>query len=206
MKNLKRPGVISTAVLASVGLLILAGAPGAQRPEPEMHGVFDGDTIFWNWWEPMPGDTFNQQTLQFEKSFNFSVNGMGHDHPFEPNGGVKSWLYHFWDLDGVFNRFARAGNWVAGQQVNMISDSLKYTFEYAIFDPRGDEVFANPKPWVNKTYDLEIQGRDTEIGEDFSQYMFILGAKVLINSYPHAKYGRWTKRESMRFHLKFFRP
>ena len=46
MKNPKRPGVISTAVLASMGLLILAGAPGAQRPEPEIHGVFDGDTMY----------------------------------------------------------------------------------------------------------------------------------------------------------------
>ena len=46
MRNLKRPGVISAAMLTSVGLLILAGAPNAQRPEPRVHGVFDGDTMY----------------------------------------------------------------------------------------------------------------------------------------------------------------
>ena len=168
--------------------------------------VFDEDTLYWNWWKPTNTDTFNEQTFKFEKFFYFSVNASGHDHPIEFNSGIKNWLYYFYDLDGVFNRFARAGAWVPGQSLNNISDSLKVTFSYSPLDPFGNEIFANPPYYVNKTYDLIIKGRDTFVGEEFNQFMFIKGTKVLINSYPHSNLGRWTSERSMRFHLKFFRP
>jgi hypothetical protein len=168
--------------------------------------VFDGDTIYWNWWKPTNTDTFNEQTIQFEKKFHFSVNAFGHDHPTEFESGVKNWLYFFFDMDGVFNRFARAGAWVSGQTVNTISDSLKVTFSYSPADPLGDEIFADPPVWTNKAYDLVIRGRDTVVGEEFNQFMYILGDKVLINSYPHSDLGRWTEERTMRFYLKFFRP
>jgi hypothetical protein len=70
----------------------------------------------------------------------------------------------------------------------------------------GDEVFADIPDWTNRTYDLVIKGRDTFLGEEYRQYMFIQGAKVLINSYPHSNLGRWTSEETLRFYLKFFRP
>ena len=168
--------------------------------------VLEGDTIYWNWWKPANTDTFNEQTIKFEKFFYFSVNAFGHDHPTESGGGVKNWLYYFFDLDGVFNRFARAGAWVLGQDISVISDSMKVTFSYSPLDPTGNEIFADPPSWVNKTYDLVIKGRDTFVGEEYRQFMFIQGAKVLINSYPHSNLGRWTGEETLRFHLKFFRP
>ena len=168
--------------------------------------VFDGDTIYWNWWKPANTDTFNEQTIQFEKIFFFSVNAVGHDHPFEYGSGIQNWLYYFYDLDGVYNRFARAGNWVPGQDLNVISDSLKVTFGYSPLDPTGNEILADPPYYVNKTYDLFIRGRDSFLGEEFRQFMFIRGAKSLINSYPTSTLGRWTEEKTLRFHLKFFRP
>ena len=164
-----------------------------------------GDTITWNWWRPANTDTFNFQTLKFEKKFQFIINASGHDHPMEPQSGVKNWLYSFYDPQSVFVRFARAGAWVAGGELNALSDTFEVTFSYPLTDPAGDEIFGNLPDWLDTTYDLVVQGRDTAIGEEFSQYMFINSGKVLLNVYPVSMLGRWTEERTVRFHLRIVR-
>ncbi len=167
--------------------------------------VENGDTITWNWWRPANTDTFNEITLKFEKKFQFIINASGHDHPWEPESGVKNWWYFFFDPQGVFVRFARAGSWVPGEELNSLSDTLTGTFSYPLTDPAGDEIFGNLPDWINTTYDMVLKGRDTAIGEEFSQYMFINSNKELLNVYPVSMLGRWTEERTVRFHLRIVR-
>jgi hypothetical protein len=167
--------------------------------------VENGDTLTWNWWRPANTDTFNQNTFEFEKKFRFIINASGHDHPMEPTSGVKNWTYNFYDLQSVNVRFARSGPWVAGNALNALSDTFKVTFSYPLTDPTGDQVFSNLPDWINTTYDLVLMGRDTGMGEEFSQYMFIDEDKELLNVYPVTPFGRWTEEKTVRFHLRLVR-
>jgi hypothetical protein len=163
------------------------------------------DTLSWNWWRPANSDTFNEQTMMYEKTFYFTIEAEGHDHPMEPASGVKSWHYIFFDFQGGPVRFARSGSWVLGHELNALSDTMKVTFTYPLSDPAGDQVFANLPEWVNESYDLTLMGRDTEQGQYFKQYMFFDGQKQLINEYDISSLGRWTEERTIHFHFKMVR-
>jgi hypothetical protein len=167
--------------------------------------ALNGDTITWDWWHPANADTFNEQTLMFEKTFKFVVNASGHDHPWETASGVKNWFYSFFDPQGTFVRLMRAGSWVPGSTLNILSDTLSITFTYELTDPMGDAVFANLPGYVNEIYDFVLQGRDTATDQFFSQYMFVNGVQEKINEYPVSILGRWTEERSFQFHFRMIR-
>ncbi len=169
--------------------------------------IYDGDTLTWDWWTVEP--VLNVYTLNWEKKFRWSINAFGHDNAKENEAGVKAWRYLFYDMNGVFEKFKNAGSWVAGPTVNVLNEVIEVTFSYPLADVDGDSVFAQlPRrwPWLNKTHDFFLKGRDTEINEEFRQYMFVQGNKALINSYYTDLCGRWTAEESMRFHFRLIRP
>ncbi len=167
--------------------------------------AMDGDTLTWNWWKPVNSDTVVGEgpDMHYEKQFYFVIGASGHDHPDEWGSGVKSWYYTFVDIQGNPQHFAHSGSWHSGVTINALSDTMKFTFDYPLSDPMGDQIYL--PEWINKTYDVSMMGRDTETGDYFDQYMFVDSNKELINSYPTALLGRWTQEETMRFHFRIVR-
>ena len=142
--------------------------------------------------------------------FYFTIEANGHDHAKETATGVESWFYLFYNFDGEFYRFARAGSWINGVDLGLLSDTLKYTATWNPFYPapdiQGDSVFTHLPAWINRGYDFSVKGRDTRNGQQFGQFMFVNGRQDLINSYPTSKFGRWTQEGNMRFYIRIIRP
>jgi hypothetical protein len=175
--------------------------------------VHNGDTLTWNWWQWADSTaswSVPPEDARTHKKFYFTIEATGHDHPKETDSGVDSWYYLFYDLDGNFKRFSRAASWVEGVSRGVLSDTLKTTFSWNPFYPapdiHGDSVFTNLPEWINKTYDFIIKGRDTRPGQEFAQFMWVLGRQDLINSYSTSQLGRWTQEETMRFYIRIIRP
>jgi hypothetical protein len=169
--------------------------------------VTEGDTLTWDWWRPANTDTIviDGPDVFYQKKFYFVISAAGHDHPTEWGSGIKNWYYLFFDTQGNFHRFSRAGSWVQGMTLNALADTFRVVFNYPLTDPRGDSVFADLPRYFNKTYDATMKGRDTEIGDRFDQYMFVDGSRQIINSYPVSMLGRWTQEETMQFHFRIVR-
>jgi len=178
--------------------------------------IHDGDTLTWNWWK-WADSTVNwtdpsvpQENARTYKKFYFTIEATGHDNPKETQTDVETWYYEFYDLNGDFHRFARAATWVDGVDKGLLSDTVKVTFSWNPFYPapdfQGDSVFTHLPAWINKSYDFSVKGRDTENGQQFSQYMWVNGTQQLINSYPTSILGRWTQTGRMRFYFRIIRP
>ncbi len=171
--------------------------------------ISDGDTITWNWWLPQDSSLIPPPPNHkyWRKRFYFVIGARGHDHPKDPVGSaVKAWQYIFYDMEGNFTPLAQAGVWVEGSAPNALDDTFRVAFQYPFADSRGDSVFAHLPTWINKTYDAIVKGRDTSAGEQFEQYMFVNGQRMLVNSYSTALLGRWTQERRIRFHLRIIRP
>jgi len=169
--------------------------------------ALDGDTVTWNWWKPVNSDTLvaDGSDVHYQKEFYIVIRASGHDHPDEWGSGIKDWYYEFYDLQGAFQRFARAGSWVPGVAMNALSDTFKVTFNYPLSDPSGDTIFSNLPAWINETYDAIVKGRDTTTGDRFDQYVIVSSARQLINSYSVSSLGRWSPEGTMRFHFRIVR-
>jgi len=176
--------------------------------------IADGDTIVWDWWDPANApDTVdvitNPNDPQVVKTFYFVVHATGHDHPKEMSGsGVKGWKYSFKEVGSnppVFEDFSsRAGDFVDGSTVNVLSDTVSVTFRHSLVgDPGGADLLANLPPYLNKEYEYAVMGRDASILERFDQKMYYEGGIRTVNSYNTAEFGRWTAERQRRFFLKF---
>jgi hypothetical protein len=196
--------------------------------------IADSDTIKWRWSDVphnlVPDDT-SQFKFHYETTFTFNIKAFGHDNPKELDGsGVKTWRYSFTRLDppGPDKQFGRANSWVQGPAVNQLNDQFKATFYHGRLDVDGNAIFTNPPSWIgvdNGTqnyailYEMRVKGRDTGIGENFIQYVFLRRANLksflcppdpnepiserrLLNDYPTSRFGRWTQEKVFRFYLQ----
>ena len=187
------------------------------------------DTLTWNWWKGV-GWPYSSQldTLQFDiitgevnfiKRFYWELKGWGHDHPKDPDGsGIKSWRYIMRNGAGNIVRLGLSGDWIENLDdggdiiINRLDDRFQLTVRYnSSFetppDPFGD-VFWNDRPsWLDDDYTVEILARDTPaISDEFEQYIFVNGNKVLVNSFQAACFGRRTETRTFSFHFRMVRP
>ena len=178
--------------------------------------VGDGGSVVWDWWHPAnfhgsPGDTLDfsdPPNVWVVREFFFVVKGSGHDHPKEDKGGVKSWFYNFTRSDdpSFVQPFARSGLWVDAAEVNALCDTVRLTVRYNLFEDMGGKMAFEALPdWLQRSYDLTIQGRDTKSTDEFDQFMFVNGVKALINRYLTAALGRETQEGTMGFNLTIVR-
>jgi hypothetical protein len=174
--------------------------------------VEDGGSVVWDWWRPANFhgavidtlDTSDPTNLQVVREFIFLVKAEGRDHPKEERGGVKSWKYTVQRSDdpSIVLPLGRSGTWVEGSQTNTLCDTIRFTVRYSYLgDPGGWNAWRSLPDWLNQSYDVSMLGRDTGPSDEFDQYMFVNGAKTLINSYSIASLGRHTEEGSMRFSL-----
>jgi len=165
-----------------------------------------GDTVLWDWWAPANSDTVNEANGERKKRFSFLIKGTGQDDPRDPVGSaVKTWNYLFIAADDpiYFGEFARASlrDWVEGSQVNALCDTFTWEVTYPIDDVDGDAIFASLPPWINRTWDFTIRGRDSAPGDTYEQWVFVGGQKQLIGSYNAANLGRRTPNGFQRFSI-----
>ncbi len=174
------------------------------------------DTLTWNWTQAWK-DTFefDPDTGQGSliKVFRWWVLATGHDHPWDPDGsGVKSWRYFiFTDFGGPDQQFrplARAGEtWVDGLSLDVLNDGFQITFRYADTDSATiDAIFAGLPDYFGQDLTVILVGRDTEVDEpSFDQFVFLNGVKELVNSFPTASFGRYTREVMYTFHFRMVR-
>ncbi len=196
--------------------------------------VMDGDTLKWKWAEIPPQfvpDDTSAAGGHFEHVFTFAIRGFGHDHPKELDGsGVKTWYYSFASITppGIAKKFARATSWVAGSAVNELNDQFTAVFPHALTDINGQWVFEHPPNWIGVNYggtnnaflyEMRLKGRDTDLGETISEYIFLkrrnltnficppdpnepISERKLQNDYPTERFGRWTGEGFFRFYFQ----
>jgi hypothetical protein len=180
--------------------------------------IGEGDTIFWDWWNPANYNGSIADTLDVSdpadikavKKFYFVVHATGHDHPKEPVGsGVKSWKYTFLQVGSnppVFEDFgSRAGDFVDAIVLDVLSDTASVTFRYSLTDDPGGAIALNDADFLDKEYESSITGRDLSILDRFDQYMFLSGGLLLVGSYNTADVGRQTDEGRQRFYLRLRR-
>jgi len=178
--------------------------------------IEDGDTLFWNWWDPCNYTGSTLDTLEIIapdirviKTWTLRIRGKGHDDARDPDGsGVKSWLYlfHLADNPGQAQKFARSGVWVDGQANNELSDEMQFTIRYdPIVDPGGTDAFQSLPPAIGQGYDFTMTGRDLAQLDEFRQYAILEGSRQLINVTLEAARARRTETGSLRFYLVMVR-
>jgi len=177
--------------------------------------IGDGDTIFWDWWNPAnytgsPLDTleFDPPTIRVVKEYSFSIRATGHDHPKDPLGsGVKSWLYIFRPSadPSQLQKFARSAVWVDGSSVNVMDDVVTRVYKYDITppnaDPGGSIRYGARESWFDAFYDFEIRGRDLANGEEFSQWVIVGNSPVKLNQTVESGAARRTKSGGFSFYI-----
>lgn len=211
--------------------------PDATPPEIEIIGNFDptldglsiqdyngnvvgdGDTVFWDWWNPANYQGAKQDTLDesnpldpvVTKQFYFVIEGVGHDDSREPDGsGVKSWSYAFEEVGSsppVFGNFARSSRgFVDGVTIDMLSDTARVEFTYKHnTDPGGASILNNLPDYLNKEYEYSLMGRDLSDLDKFKQIVIYGGTEWELNDYWVGPYGRQTGELKQRFFLKLKR-
>jgi hypothetical protein len=178
----------------------------------------DGDTLTWDYWNPANYRGSITDTLDFSnplfpevvKEFLFVIQANGHDSPREQDGaGVKSWLYTFRHTSaGYIARIAQSGFWTDAATIDVLADTVKLTRRYR-WDPADPtywmEDFANLPSYLNAEYDFTVRGRDLRSTDQYRQYMYVNGAKTLLNVYNPVVLARWTGTLGQRVYLQMRR-
>ena len=175
-----------------------------------------GPDVVWDWWNPSNFHGNTADTLDVSgggvdvvREFYFVINGEGRDHPKERDrGGVKQWLYtiHPAGDPSQIVPLGRSGIWVEATQVNELHDVIRFTVRYSLLDdPGGWKAWAALPDWIGQAFDITLRGRDTALGEEFRQYVFVNGDKALINQYPVSVFGRQTGDATVRTSISITR-
>ena len=190
------------------------------------------DTLEWDFYKGIgwpyseESDTVQTDLVRY-KEFGFYFHATGHDDIRDPDkpdsAAVKSWRYQtYLGFQSLSNRgspvtIGRSGpSWIPGDGNNHVSELAKVRLRYN--DANGDDLFANPPPYVNQVVTMVVDGRDTRLGEpSFDQIVYWdevpKGAKAgtgassknLINSVGAEQSGRWTQPKVVKFYLRFKR-
>ncbi len=171
----------------------------------------DDDTLLWDWWHPANvGDTIPSPADSIvTKIFYVEIAATGHDHPTEDaRFGVRGWFYLILRTDtGDAERF------FSGQgafRESPVPDSFSQRFEAQYVynkntDPGGASYWAIPPSFWNSEYDFSIYGRDIAATDQFQEFIFVQGSKVLTNQSPAAPVARNTETARFRYFLKVTR-
>lgn len=198
------------------------------------------DTLTWNFWKgegwpytcwcdtvdlgvsacPTHSCPPGSGSLDFFKTFSFTIKGWGHDDPREPTGsGVKAWKYEVFNSAGrpVSLGSGGGGVWVNSVMTNKFDQRVQIRFQYpGPFplqgdpppDTMGDSVMANLPSWFDDDLTFVIRGRDTAArGEPrYEQRVFLNGQQRPAGLFNAGNNGRLTETKSFTFRVRLVRP